>query len=94
MSILLIGNKCDLEYREITEYEARMFAKKYQLTYIETSSKDNTNVKEAFDGIMDLIYPNMIFEEIIFDNEEKRKSKSTISFSLVSRPQSMSLSRS
>ena len=29
LSILLVGNKCDLEFREISEYEARIFAKKY-----------------------------------------------------------------
>jgi Ras-related protein Rab-2A len=49
MSILLIGNKCDLaDRREVTETEGRQFAEKNGLLFIETSAKTAQNVDEAF----------------------------------------------
>lgn len=49
MTILLIGNKIDLvEKREVSEDEARGFADKNGLLYIETSAKTAHNVEEAF----------------------------------------------
>eukprot|EP01114_Cavostelium_apophysatum_P020329 TRINITY_DN6787_c0_g1_i1.p1 TRINITY_DN6787_c0_g1~~TRINITY_DN6787_c0_g1_i1.p1 ORF type:complete len:1084 (-),score=265.41 TRINITY_DN6787_c0_g1_i1:21-3155(-) len=44
---ILIGNKSDLEHREISRAEAIAFATQEKLNYIETSAKDNVNVNAA-----------------------------------------------
>ena len=45
--IVLFGNKCDiLEKREVEEEQAEEFAKTNNLTYFETSAKENININE------------------------------------------------
>eukprot|EP01066_Platyproteum_vivax_P007709 Platyproteum_vivax@DN3081_c0_g1_i1.p1 len=48
MTIMLIGNKCDLERREVTTLEGEEFARQHGLFFIETSAKTAQNVEEAF----------------------------------------------
>ncbi|NHI92940.1 MAG: GTP-binding protein [Candidatus Lokiarchaeota archaeon] len=48
---ILIGNKNDLT-REISTEEAKEFASKFGLTYIETSAKTGDNVDKAFHDII------------------------------------------
>ena len=46
--IILLGNKCDLEGKRIISKEAgEELAKKYKLSFFETSNKDGTNLKSA-----------------------------------------------
>eukprot|EP00013_Stygamoeba_regulata_P013936 CAMPEP_0177667574 /NCGR_PEP_ID=MMETSP0447-20121125/22196_1 /TAXON_ID=0 /ORGANISM="Stygamoeba regulata, Strain BSH-02190019" /LENGTH=201 /DNA_ID=CAMNT_0019173815 /DNA_START=426 /DNA_END=1031 /DNA_ORIENTATION=+ len=46
---LLVGNKCDLEdKRQVADETAREFADDLQISYIETSAKNATNVDETF----------------------------------------------
>ena len=46
---LLVGNKCDLVGKRQIEYEAaKSFAERLQVSYIETSAKDSTNVDSVF----------------------------------------------
>jgi Ras-related protein Rab-43 len=49
----LIGNKCDLEDREVTVEEAEQVVSLVPeiLFYLETSAKENTNVERAFTQI-------------------------------------------
>ena len=55
--IVLFGNKCDLiGKREVGEKEAQDFAKENNLTYFETSAKNNINVKEGFTKIAEDAY--------------------------------------
>jgi small GTP-binding protein len=57
LTILLIGNKVDLEnQREVTKEEAQAFATKNEISYIETSAKTAFNVEEAFLGTAKAIY--------------------------------------
>lgn len=51
ISKLLVGCKSDLK-REVTEQEAQEIALKYEMLYIETSAKHNTNVDSAFDMLI------------------------------------------
>lgn len=45
--VLLVGNKVDLEAeRIIADGEARLFADRHNLNYVEVSAKENTNVDE------------------------------------------------
>ena len=49
IAIMLVGNKCDLEHqREVSTDEAKAYAEKNSMMFIETSAKDGTNVEEAF----------------------------------------------
>lgn len=52
VSIILIGNKCDLLLeRQVSSTEANQFARRFNLEYIEVSAKDGTNIYEAFENI-------------------------------------------
>ena len=48
ISIILVGNKIDMEVRKISTEKGQNFAEKNNLMFIETSSKEGTNVKDAF----------------------------------------------
>jgi len=47
--IILVGNKCDLPDRKVTEEEGRQLAQKYNIPFVETSAKTNTNVTQTFE---------------------------------------------
>lgn len=47
--ILLVGNKSDLvDRRDVSYQEAMEFANSFEIEYIETSAKENTNVEKSF----------------------------------------------
>lgn len=49
MTVMLIGNKVDLESRRAVSYEeGEKFAKEHGLIFLETSAKTAANVEEAF----------------------------------------------
>ena len=51
--IMLVGNKSDLRHlRAVPSEEARGFAEKNGLSFIETSALDSTNVEAAFQNIL------------------------------------------
>ena len=53
-SIILVGNKCDLENeRKITEQEGKKYAEKKNMLFLETSALQIINVKEVFDTVLD-----------------------------------------
>jgi small GTP-binding protein len=55
--IMLVGNKSDLRHlREVPTEEAKSFAEKNKLSFIETSALDSTNVELAFQNILTEIY--------------------------------------
>jgi small GTP-binding protein len=55
--IMLVGNKADLRHlRAVTTDEAKQFAVKNNLSFIETSALDATNVEQAFVSILTDIY--------------------------------------
>ena len=45
---LLVGNKCDIQERQVTVSEAEAFAERHGLVYLETSARDGTNVAMSF----------------------------------------------
>ena len=70
--MILFGNKCDIEEgRQISEEEAKEYAKRNNIKYFEVSAKDGTNVTEAFEyfikDILNSFSPN--------ENFKKRRSK-------------------
>ncbi|CDW80674.1 rab11-family small gtpase [Stylonychia lemnae] len=71
--IILVGNKCDSSFRGVSESEQSLNAQNLDLPFIETSTLQNFNVKEAFYKIMELIYKNNreeIWVESIRDKSE------------------------
>eukprot|EP00911_Craspedida_sp_UC1_P002148 UC1_evm1s1652 len=55
--IMLVGNKSDLRHlRAVPIEEAKKFAEDNQLSFIETSALDSTNVESAFHNILSEIY--------------------------------------
>ena len=73
VKILLMGNNCDLEdKRKVSYQEGKDFAIKYNMLFLEASAKDNINIKEAFE---------LLIEEIInstINDEKKKKEKNII----------------
>jgi small GTP-binding protein len=54
---ILIGNKCDLQHlRAVDTEEARKFAEKHNVSFLETSAANNTNVELAFTTLLKEIY--------------------------------------
>ena len=54
--ILLVGNKLDLtEQRAVSNEDAMKLASSMGATYFETSAKDDTNVNESFQYLVDAI---------------------------------------
>ena len=61
-SILLVGNKSDLKhYREVRVEEATEYAQNNNMSYIETSALEMSNVEKAFRIIIEGIYIYNIF---------------------------------
>ena len=56
VSIVLFGNKCDIEKREVTKEETENFAKLNNLVYFETSAKNKININEGFQRIANEAY--------------------------------------
>ena len=52
ISIVLIGNKIDLNERKITKEEGNQFALKNCIKYIETSSKEGINIDAPFESLV------------------------------------------
>lgn len=58
--MILVGNKCDLtESRAVTTEEGNEIAESLGIQYFETSAKDNINVKQTFDALVDEISEKM-----------------------------------
>ena len=53
---ILVGNKADLEEREVSESQGEELAKKLECKYFETSAKTGQNVQEALDEIAKITY--------------------------------------
>ena len=72
VSKILIGNKCDLlTEKKVSDEEIDKLCLKYNLNYIETSAKDNTNVELSFNELGKQIKKN--YKNI--DNYKKNKNK-------------------
>ena len=71
-SIIILGNKCDVEDREVTLEDGENFAKKINSKVYEVSAKTGYNVAEAFDEIARMTYEK--------DKEGKIRQRESIRF--------------
>lgn len=54
--MILIANKIDKHRREVSKEEAEKYAEKHNMLYCETSAKDNLNVHEFYEMLIERIY--------------------------------------
>lgn len=84
--IMLVGNKSDLRHlRAVPTDEARAFAEKNNLSFIETSALDSTNVEEAFKNILTEIY-RIVSQKQIADRAAHDESPETTWWTSACRP--------
>ena len=90
IKLMLIGNKLDLTNEiEVKNELASNYAKKHNLKYFETSAKEGTNINEAFEAILELLFSGKTENQILTeftrnnsslsvdtkeDNKKKKKS--------------------
>jgi translation elongation factor EF-4 len=61
VNIVLIGNKCDLVDAKVIDTEAgRSVAKDFGIAFYEASAKTDTNVQEAFNGLVHQVCDRVI----------------------------------
>lgn len=84
VSIVLVGNKCDIANRNVTQKEATNFASDNGLTYFETSAKTGHNINEVFEFLTKEIIknkestPNILTKSMVLtndNNDSKNKEK-------------------
>ena len=70
MTIMLIGNKSDMDTRRAVTYEeGEKFAKQHDLIFLETSAKNDDNVEEAFIRTAKIIFDKIQKGVIDVSNE-------------------------
>ena len=77
---VLVGTKCDLDTREVTEEEGSDFAKTHGIKFFETSSKLNISVNEAFNSLIDdilLNYQGNKRKSVMISSQKMKKTKKT-----------------
>jgi len=69
--VMLVGNKSDLRHlRAVTTDQAKEFAEKKGLSFIETSALESTNVELAFTNILTQIYHTIVRRKKLQEDEE------------------------
>ncbi len=63
--LVLVGNKCDLDKREVTKEEGLELANKNKMVFFESSAKNNISIDEIFDQSAKTIYDNI--EKGVYD---------------------------
>lgn len=71
INIIIVGNKSDLaDKREVSIDDCKQKAKKLGCQYIETSAVNNSNIKEAFQELVDMIYQNYLSIALLQESED------------------------
>ena len=83
--IILVGNKSDLDERQVSYEEGKKYAESKGFNFYETSAKTGENVEEAFNDIFEQLYKTFEGEitgkkqynaaGVAIDNSKKDKKK-------------------
>ena len=73
--VILIANKIDSEERVVSKEDAAALAKNYELKLYESSAKENINVTEAFQDLIENINTN--YSAILSSGTQLKKNTST-----------------
>ncbi|KAI5080775.1 hypothetical protein GOP47_0003958 [Adiantum capillus-veneris] len=75
---MLVGNKTDLStLREVTSEDAKEFAEKEGLFFLETLALEATNVESAFLMVLSMIY-KIVSKKSLIANEEHGNGKASL----------------
>lgn len=69
--LLLVGNKIDLEAREVPTAEGQAFARSKNMVFIETSAKTTTGIRQTFEELVQKVLDN---PRLAADTRPKDKS--------------------
>merc|ERR1711935_957977 len=59
-SIILVGNKSDLKVqRKVPLEDAKLFARRHDISFVETSALESTNVPACFNSLLTEIFPSL-----------------------------------
>eukprot|EP01132_Coremiostelium_polycephalum_P010389 gene10389-12760_t len=76
--MILVGNKCDLDYeRQVTISEGQDLAKSFNCPFMETSAKSRINVEESFYSLVREIRKDLKGDGKV-DKSKKKKGKCNI----------------
>jgi len=74
--VVLVGNKCDMKNERVVGYDrGRLLAEHLGLEFFETSAKENVNVKQVFESLVDKICNKM--NESLTSANEMTNTRST-----------------
>ncbi|KAI6222212.1 hypothetical protein M3Y95_00960800 [Aphelenchoides besseyi] len=81
--IMLVGNKSDLRHlRAVPTEEATAYAESNQLSFIETSALDSTNVEKAFTNILtEMLYKSVSTRQVPADRVQPISTGNNITLS-------------
>ena len=69
ISLILVGNKCDLSERKVTEEEGKKIAEEFNTLFIEISAKTGHNIYQVFDMLIKDIFDNINKSSIKIKND-------------------------
>lgn len=79
--LILIGNKCDLnDERKVQKDEGVNYARENNIAFFETSAKENINITEMFEKLVEVIVDNIDLRKKLDDKESKINIMTPIGF--------------
>ncbi len=76
IQLIIIANKCDLvNERELDREEVEKKAKELNIEYFETSAKENINLDDAFNTVIDKVYKGVYNRPKGFDLNTKEEDQ-------------------
>ena len=62
IQLVIIGNKCDLDYSVVSTSEGMNLANKYNALYYESSAKSDINITDIFEHTLNIYYDKILLK--------------------------------